>query len=113
MNTELNKAITILAALEEYVSKVQEESNTKFQTQYPNSWANGQAPIFSINEGKRYFKVISRYPGNGGGSAFCFIDRATGDIFKPAGYNAPAKGARGNILNDKLPLTGGSMYRYR
>ncbi len=30
-------------------------------------------------------------------SAYCFIDKATGDILKPAGFKGPAKGIRGNI----------------
>jgi hypothetical protein len=33
------------------------------------------------------------------GSAYCFIDFATGDVLKCAGYNAPAKHARGNIYD--------------
>lgn len=30
-------------------------------------------------------------------SVFFFVDKNTGDVFKPAGFNAPAKGARFNI----------------
>jgi len=33
-------------------------------------------------------------------SSHCLIDRATGDVLKPAGYGRPAKGTRGNI-NDQ------------
>jgi hypothetical protein len=32
-------------------------------------------------------------------SVFAFIDRATGDVLKPATWNAPAKHARGNIYD--------------
>lgn len=32
-------------------------------------------------------------------SIHAFIDNATGDLLKPAGFKAPAKGARGNITN--------------
>ena len=35
------------------------------------------------------------------GSAYCFVDYATGDVLKCAGYKAPAKHARGNIFSDK------------
>lgn len=31
---------------------------------------------------------------------YCFIELATGDILKAAGYKAPAKGKRGNIWNE-------------
>lgn len=33
------------------------------------------------------------------GGARAFVDYATGDIFKPAGWKAPAKHARGNIYS--------------
>lgn len=33
-------------------------------------------------------------------SAFCFIDKETGDILKPKGFGGPVKGARGNIRGD-------------
>ncbi len=32
-------------------------------------------------------------------SAFCFIKRLGGDVLKAASWNAPAKGARGNITD--------------
>ncbi|WP_316200985.1 MULTISPECIES: hypothetical protein [unclassified Bradyrhizobium] len=30
---------------------------------------------------------------------FCFVDKATGDVLKPASYDKPAKHARGNIFD--------------
>lgn len=33
-------------------------------------------------------------------SIYCFIDRATGDILKPASCKGPVKGARGNIRSE-------------
>ena len=30
---------------------------------------------------------------------YCFVDKETGQVFKPASWNAPAKHARGNIFN--------------
>ena len=87
-------------SLESYVQKVQLASDIHFKNDLPTSWANGQAPIFSFTEGKRFFKVIKTYPGAGGGSVFCFVERTSGDIYKPASWNAPAKGVRFNILRD-------------
>lgn len=34
------------------------------------------------------------------GSAWCFIDLATGDILKPDGYKRPARHSRGNIRDE-------------
>lgn len=42
-------------------------------------------------------------------SAFCFVDYA-GNIYKPAGWKAPAKGIRGN-LNGYRPMTSGELYK--
>jgi len=52
------------------------------------------------------------------GSIHCFVEKSTGDIFKPAGYKAPyTKGkncVRGNIYNastfEKTDLHGGWLY---
>jgi hypothetical protein len=52
-----------------------------------------QRKIFSFKDGRRYIKVIAE------GSVYCFIDKGTGDVLKPASWNAPAKHARSNIHN--------------
>jgi hypothetical protein len=38
------------------------------------------------------------YYGNGG--VVCFIDGETGDVFKPEGYNQPAKTKRYNVIDN-------------
>ena len=51
-------------------------------------------------EGKKYFKVYRREVKDGIGrheSIVAFIDKTTGDIYKPATHAAPAKHRRGNI----------------
>ena len=54
-------------------------------------------------------------PRGGGGSVYCFIDKLTGDIFKPAGWRAPAKGARGSVLipesYTRSDWSGGWLYK--
>lgn len=54
---------------------------------------------YSAKAGKKYAKVTTDR------SVFCFVDLATGDILKAAGYNAPAKGARGHISNGAADVT--------
>jgi hypothetical protein len=49
----------------------------------------------TTNNGQKYVKIIQD------GSAFCFIDKATGDVLKAASWSAPAKHARGNIYSEK------------
>lgn len=64
------------------------EKLTAHQTQI-NQYQN-----ITTTEGKRYIKVIV------GSSAWCFIDKNNGDVLKSASWNAPAKGARGNIFDE-------------
>ena len=53
--------------------------------------------------GRKYFKVIrveDEYKSNDEHRCVeAFIDRQTGDIFKPASWSRPAKGARFNLLD--------------
>ena len=45
--------------------------------------------------GKKYIKVIQE-----DSSVHAFIDRKTGDVYKPASWKAPAKHVRFNLFND-------------
>jgi len=72
---------------------------------------------FTIDEGRKYFKVMFRDSG-GGNSVHAFIDRKTGDVYKPASFKAPAKHIRFNlcIMSDREWLfenadwSGGYLY---
>ena len=75
--------------------------------------------------GRKYFKVVrveDEYKSNDEHRCVeAFIDRQTGDIFKPAGWNKPAKGARYNLLDEEslqlcfkhLDPFGGHLYKNR
>lgn len=53
-------------------------------------------PTFTTERGTRYVRVV-RVDSGCARSAYCFVDRTTGDILKPHGWKGPAKGARGSI----------------
>ena len=55
--------------------------------------------VYSVNNGRKYAKVVctDTYNGRESRSVFCFIDRNTGDVYKPATWKAPAKGVRYTI----------------
>ena len=67
---------------------------------------NGTANLmwFKVYSGKRYYKIVqqefetwekSRYYGQyRDGSVHCFVDKETGDVYKPASWSAPAKHIR-------------------
>jgi hypothetical protein len=46
--------------------------------------------------GSKYFKIIMNSTGHR--SVYCFVDKRNGNIFKSAGWRAPAKGVRGSVL---------------
>jgi len=56
--------------------------------------------------GRRYIRVMSystKYLQHGDRpqrSVYVFVDVATGDLLMPAGLKGPAKGARGNLLDE-------------
>jgi hypothetical protein len=64
--------------------------------------------VFTAQFGSKYIRVVAHYhnPADGG-SAYCFIERATGNVLKTATWKAPAKHVRGNILEgpEKFGLT--------
>ena len=50
---------------------------------------------YDLSQGRKYLRI---YRENGVQRFVeCFIDRETGDVFKPEGWKKPAKGVRGNI----------------
>ena len=73
--------------------------------------------------GRKYFKVVrveDEYKSNDEHRCVeAFIDRQTGDIFKPASWNKPAKGVRFNLLDqdslfelfENLDPFGGHLYK--
>ena len=54
--------------------------------------------VFKVEEGRKYYKVMQalgdQHPY---WSVHAFVDKNTGDIYKPASWRGPAKGVRGNL----------------
>ena len=70
---------------------------------------NGTANLykFIVKKGRKYLKIINQQYDDMGpnpsyeyrnGSVHAFIDRETGDVYKPASWNKPAKHVRYNLL---------------
>lgn len=89
MNPEIGKALnTALFRLQQEGRDEPCESNRHF---------------YEIEEGTKFLKVIrtngTRAAPTGSRSVFFFVDKVTGDVFKPAGWQKPAKIARFNLLD--------------
>ena len=109
--TEVEDYVLQLAdRLEEQYKEYHVRSMQQFTSDYANkqleSVKNGTANLmrFNVIEGRKYWKIFSyEYDDYKGeykqGSINCFINKETGDVFKPAGYNKPAKHVRYNLLD--------------
>ena len=65
---------------------------------------NYDAPVykFVIETGRKYHKIIMEIPNENrdpSRSVHAFVDKKTGEVYKPASYKAPAKIVRFNLLN--------------
>ena len=68
------------------------------QADYQGRYSHGSNYTFALDSsGRRYHKVFMYRDGQRD-SIHAFIDKKTGDVFKPASIKAPAKGVRYNVL---------------
>ena len=82
------------------------------ERQHPNSGYK-----FYIESGRKYHKLIMETNG-GSRSVHAFVDKKTGDVFKPASFKAPAKIVRYNLLRiesreqcfERADWAGGYLY---
>ena len=70
---------------------------------------------FEVDSGRKYYRVWGI---DNQKCIHCFVDKKTGDVFKPESYNKPAKHVRYNLLDDvsrqsmfeKAHYAGGYLY---
>lgn len=73
---------------------------------------------FYIEEGRKYHKLIME-TGAGSRSIHAFVDKKTGEVYKPASFKAPAKGVRYDLrliedreyLLENADWAGGYLYK--
>jgi hypothetical protein len=90
---------SVSEAIESYVALLQKQHDEYNMKHYPNSYTEPGTEKFSVTNGRRFAKIVRSDAGGYGGSAVAFIDKATGDIYKPDGWAKPAKHRRGNVLS--------------
>lgn len=73
-----------------HTQKLAAHLQRKFELTYDN-YTDG----IDILPGRKYDKIIT--VGTSQRFVHAFVDRETGDLYKPEGWNKPAKGVRGNI----------------
>ena len=84
-------------------------TDSGYATQRLEEIENGTANLykFVVQKGRKYLKIINQQYDDMGpnpsyeyrnGSVHAFIDRETGDVYKPASWKKPAKHVRYNLL---------------
>ena len=88
------------------------EGTSDYAVQSLMEISNGTANLYNyvIQKGRKYLKIVQQQYDDMGpnpsykyrdGSVHAFIDRETGDVYKPAGWAKPAKHVRYNLLERK------------
>ena len=69
------------------------------QANYKSQYSHVSNYTFALDSSGRKYHKLFMYINNQRDSIHAFIDKKTGDVFKPASIKAPAKGVRYNMLN--------------
>ena len=85
------------------------ESASEYTRKEIEATKNGTAKLmkFTVYDGRKYFKIVSQEYDTfqdrneyRDGSVNAFVDRNTGEVYKPAGWAKPAKHVRYNLLDE-------------
>lgn len=85
----------------ETFGKAIEDNYNSWSVAHNSSYNKGGVKV-SFEEGKKYIRVVRSDPTR---SVHSFVDKETGDVYKAAGWKAPAKNfVRGNVkeLTDRI-----------
>jgi len=86
----------VMKGVDDYIKIGREK--IKNHPQFANLYKD-QKRDYSTSVGPKYIKIWDMERGQKR-SIHAFIDKNTGDVFKPASWNSPAKHVRYNLLND-------------
>ena len=90
--------LTLDQKIEKWVWQLCRSLEQNYQLRYPNS---NTSVTFTMQFGRKYIKVIQD-----NSSVHAFIDRQTGEVYKPAGWKSPAKIVRYDLrlISDRAKL---------
>ena len=87
----------VLKGVDDYIKIAREK--VKRHPQFANLYKDYKKD-YATSVGQKYIKIYDVERGSRR-AIHAFIDKMTGDVLKAASFNAPAKGARGNVLDRK------------
>ncbi len=77
------EGLTLSEKVEKWVWQLCRALEANYDRRYPNS----SDPVrFSMELGRKYWKIMQNH-----GGVHAFIDRNTGEVYKPASWRGPAK----------------------
>lgn len=82
--------------LYEFVSNIQIKTIAHYAEHFPML----TPPEIIVKVCSKYYKIVTHFRASNNRNVYCFVSKATGDIYKAAGWAAPAKHVRGNIFDD-------------
>ena len=90
--------LTLDQRIEKWTWQLCRSLEQNYQLRYPNS---NTSVTFTMQFGRKYIKVIQD-----NSSVHAFIDRNTGEVYKPAGWKSPAKIVRYDLrlISDRAKL---------
>ena len=78
--------LSLTARVEQWAMDLVDALEANYDRRYPNS----SDPVrFTIQAGRKYWKIIQNH-----GGVHAFIDKQTGEVYKPASWKSPAKHVR-------------------
>ena len=78
-----DEKLTLDQKIEKWVWQLCRSLEQNYQLRYPNS---NTSVTFTMQFGRKYIKVIQD-----NSSVHAFVDKKTGEVYKPASYKSPAK----------------------
>ena len=110
---------TIQLNVRKYTLMLCEALEQNFKSRNHGKVGGYDAPVykFYIESGRKYHKIIMETD-SGSRSVHAFVDKKTGEVYKPASFKAPAKIVRYNLLSiesreqcfERADWAGGYLY---
>ena len=100
--------LTLDQKIEKWVYEYCGSLEENYKLRYPNSHSDKE---FKMQLGRRYWKILQWDFDHGGvnfsESVHSFVDRNTGEVYKPASFKSPAKIVRFDLrlIKDRAKLT--------
>ena len=93
-----DEKLTLDQKIEKWVWQLCRSLEENYQLRYPNS---NTSVTFTMQFGRKYIKVIQD-----NSSVHAFVDKKTGEVYKPAGWKSPAKIVRYDLrlISDRAKL---------